>query len=406
MPEPLLSVVVNTLNAAKYLEAALRSAQGIADDLVVVDMHSDDATREIAERFGARIFLHPRTGGYVEPARNFAIGQARGTWVLVLDADERLDDGLRRNLRGFLNTDPEANAFTIVFRTLAAGRWLRGTGWGPDREQHLRLFRRGHVHWPPRIHSLPKVSGQVEALPIPGAAIEHLNFPELRDFVARLEPYSGQEMQALAESGIRWTPERMLSDAVEELYSRYQPQLDGVHSLVFASFMAFYRFLTWARLWEREGCPDAELPPDPDALFRKLARLARGQSHVAEGVSAVSGAWNDEGGWRWLQRTALLRVDPDRLATPARLSLGFLGPPARAVAFPLVVSVRCGSWASNLRLGPEASGMLEVPLAASTAPVDIQVECSSAFVPERVGLGSDGRELAVRLQRVEWGAAS
>ncbi len=401
MEAPLLSLVVNTFNAERDLESALRSAEGVADELVVVDMHSEDGTREIAAKFGARIFLHPRTG-YVEPARNFAIAQARGTWILVLDADERLDDALRRGLRSLLTCGPNADAFSIVRRNYAAGRWLRGTGWGPDREQHVRLFRRGSVEWPDQIHARPKVSGRVESLPLLGAAIEHLNFRELRDFVARLDKYTEQEMRLLADSGVRWTPQRMLGDSIEELRSRYQPHLDGVHSLVFASFVAFYRFLSWARLWEREGYPDAPLPRDAEALFHELARLAH-RAAPAAGVSVVSGGWDDEGSWRWLQRRAVLRVEPDRLAEPTRLRLTFRGPPAGAVAFPLVVSVRFGAKAPfDLRLGPEASEAVELTLPASTSPLEIEVECSAAFVPERMGLGSDGRELAVRLLGVEW----
>src|ERR1043166_1643983 len=93
-PPPMtdISVVVNTLNEEKNLPACLESVRW-ASDIVVVDMHSNDRTAEIATKAGCRVFQFERTG-YVEPARNFAIAQAKHPWVLVLDADERVSPGL------------------------------------------------------------------------------------------------------------------------------------------------------------------------------------------------------------------------------------------------------------------------------------------------------------------------
>src|SRR5438876_8216512 len=87
-----LSAVVNTFNEEAHLPACLESLRW-ASEIVVVDMHSEDRTAEIAAAFGCRVFQHERTG-YVEPARNFAIQQAKNSWVLVVDADERASPGL------------------------------------------------------------------------------------------------------------------------------------------------------------------------------------------------------------------------------------------------------------------------------------------------------------------------
>ena len=83
----MISAVINTLNAEKTVERALRSVKPWVDEIVVVDMHSDDATVDICRRYTHLVFPHERTG-YVEPARNFAIDKAAGPFILVIDADE------------------------------------------------------------------------------------------------------------------------------------------------------------------------------------------------------------------------------------------------------------------------------------------------------------------------------
>src|SRR5688500_11736752 len=99
---PKVSVIINTLNEETNLPDCLESVRW-ADEVVLVDMHSDDRTMAIAGEFGCRMFSHERTG-YVEPARNFAITQAQHDWLLVLDADERVSPGLAQWIKENLDT--------------------------------------------------------------------------------------------------------------------------------------------------------------------------------------------------------------------------------------------------------------------------------------------------------------
>src|SRR3989344_1654842 len=92
-----ISVVINTLNEEKNLPRALTSVKSFADEVVVVDMYSDDKTQDLARKFGAKVYEHERTN-YVEPARNFAISKATGEWILILDADEELQTSLREEI--------------------------------------------------------------------------------------------------------------------------------------------------------------------------------------------------------------------------------------------------------------------------------------------------------------------
>ena len=93
-----ISVVVNTWNEEKNMGRCLESVKEFAEEIVVCDMESTDKTVEIAKKLGAKVYSHKLTY-YVEPARNFAVSKATGSWILVLDADEELSGSLTRKLK-------------------------------------------------------------------------------------------------------------------------------------------------------------------------------------------------------------------------------------------------------------------------------------------------------------------
>ena len=88
MPRIALSMIVK--NAATTLRACLESARGVVDEIVIADTGSSDASAEIAQEFGARIFCIPWENDFAV-ARNRALAEVHADWVLVLDADEVLD---------------------------------------------------------------------------------------------------------------------------------------------------------------------------------------------------------------------------------------------------------------------------------------------------------------------------
>ena len=89
MTQPRLSVILITKNEAHNIEDCLRSVQGLADEIVVVDSGSSDGTVEIAQRLGAQVTVTADWPGFgVQKGR--ALARATGQWVLSLDADERV----------------------------------------------------------------------------------------------------------------------------------------------------------------------------------------------------------------------------------------------------------------------------------------------------------------------------
>lgn len=137
-PETLTACVI-VRDEEGRLPACLESLS-FCDEVVVVDSGSRDRTREIAAEAGAQVFESPWRGFAAQ--RNVALDRASGSWVLEVDADERVSPELAAEMRALLD-DPPAGVrmAAIPMRDLFLGRPLGPSARYP-RYRH-RLFRRG-----------------------------------------------------------------------------------------------------------------------------------------------------------------------------------------------------------------------------------------------------------------------
>ncbi len=147
MADPLLSVTVIALNEAHRIERCLGSV-GFADERVVVDSGSSDATVALAQACGARVLETADWPGF-GAQKNRAIDAAQGQWVLSLDADEEVDPELARAILAVLarvvRGEAVADAFWITRSSRYCGQIIRFGDWRNDRV--LRLFRRGRARF-------------------------------------------------------------------------------------------------------------------------------------------------------------------------------------------------------------------------------------------------------------------
>jgi len=143
MNQPFLSAVIISFNEERNIARCLESLEGVADEVLVVDSGSTDATVELAKSFGARVLHHPFEG-HIEQ-KNWAAGQAQGEWLLSLDADEALGDELKVGIAHWKTQDSESDGYAFNRLTSYCGHWVRHGGWYPDRK--LRLWRAGCAVW-------------------------------------------------------------------------------------------------------------------------------------------------------------------------------------------------------------------------------------------------------------------
>ena len=185
-----ISVVINTYNAEEFLAEVLESVKEF-DETVVCDMESTDRTVEIAQAYGCRVVTFPKDGiQIVEPARDFAIHQTTHPWVLVVDADEIVTPALRTHLYKLLREDTSMAGYSISRHNKLIGRFTKQSG----HDYVLRFFKKDLTTWPPTIHSLPVIQGEVARLP-QSCELMHLEDQNLYQWVKKMNDYTDYEME-------------------------------------------------------------------------------------------------------------------------------------------------------------------------------------------------------------------
>jgi glycosyltransferase involved in cell wall biosynthesis len=240
-------VAVVTLNEEERLRACLESVVW-ADEIVVVDAGSSDKTMAIAREFTDRALFRAWEGYGAQ--KNFALGQCRGDWILSLDADERVSDALREEIRAALVSGGPEVGFYLPRQNLFQGRWVRHGGLYPDWQ--LRLFRRGRGAFVERaVHESVRVDGPAGRM---GAPLVHESYRSIGDAVARLNRYSDLAAMELALAGQGGRLVDLLIRPAWRFVSMYLLRagfLDGWRGLVLAALHAHYVFLRAAKVRER-----------------------------------------------------------------------------------------------------------------------------------------------------------
>ena len=186
-----VSGIVHTRNSADTVERALATLRWV-DELLVVDMASDDGTLAVAERLADRV-LHAPVVARVDDVRNQFLAGATHEWIFVLDSDEYLAADAAEQVAALVRTHGNrVDAFAIPRFNYIAGQVMRGNGWYPDHQ--VRLFRRGMVRWRDGHHLPPEVLTGPDRLlhlsPPECLHIHHLNYRDLRHFVRKQVDYA------------------------------------------------------------------------------------------------------------------------------------------------------------------------------------------------------------------------
>jgi glycosyltransferase involved in cell wall biosynthesis len=261
---------INTLNEEDNIAAVL-AALAWADECLVVDAGSTDATVEIARRQGARVLVHPFENFAAQ--HTFADSQCRTDWVLVLDADERLSAELASSLRqlqqegGGDETNGGVHAYLMARRAWYMGRWIWHSGWYPDWK--LRLYRRSHTRWEGELHERPVLMGAAAGATrrLQGDLL-HYPFRDRSEHDARIERYTDLAAAADFRRGRRlplWRWALAPPAAFLRTYMLQQGFRDGRAGWVIALQAARYVRLKQAKLraWRRHPPGDGNFPLGP-----------------------------------------------------------------------------------------------------------------------------------------------
>lgn len=244
-----ISAVVITRNEANNIERCLQSLQ-FCDEIIVVDSHSNDATRDLATRYTNQVFTRD-WAGYADQ-KNYAVGLAQHEWVLSIDADEQVTEELQQEILQEIQCSSDRSdcvAYTVPRQTIHSGRWIRYGGWYPNRL--VRFFKKTAGHWVgSEIHERWQPSGAVKDL---RCHLKHYSFENFADQVARNNTYSSLGAELLRRNGVKASLFKLVTKPTWKFVETYFLKLgllDGMPGFVIAISAAYSVFMKWAKLWE------------------------------------------------------------------------------------------------------------------------------------------------------------
>jgi glycosyltransferase involved in cell wall biosynthesis len=241
-----ISAVVITLNEERRLAAALESVR-FCDEVLVVDAHSIDRTREIAAAAGARVEVRAWEGFTAQ--RNSAVAAARHDWVLAVDADERVTPALRAEIEALRTAGFTQAGYRIPRVAFFLGRWIRGTDWYPDPQ--LRLFDRRRGRWTGGlVHESVRVEGPVGRL---RHELEHHTYEDIADHMETIDRYTTLWARQAHAEGRRAGPLDGCVASTWAFIRNYVVRggfLLGEAGLTVSTFNAYYVYAKMAKLRE------------------------------------------------------------------------------------------------------------------------------------------------------------
>ncbi|RKP56495.1 glycosyltransferase family 2 protein [Pararobbsia silviterrae] len=239
---PTLGVALISLNAAARLAPCL-AALSFADDIVVIDGGSHDATQQIAREHGARVIVEPVWPGF-GAQKNRAIDALGTDWVLSIDTDEIVTPALAQAIAAAIR-QPSADVYALDRLSSFCGRWIHHSGWYPDWVP--RLFRRGAARFSDDlVHERLVFDARCERL---AGKLMHYSYEDFDTVLRKLDAYSSAGARQRFAAGKRGGFGKALGRgfwAFVRTWILRRGFLDGRAGFMIAVFNAetvYYRFL-------------------------------------------------------------------------------------------------------------------------------------------------------------------
>ena len=251
-----LSAVIICLNEEGNIGAAIESL-AFADEVVVVDSGSTDRTMEIARSKSARVLEH--TFENYGSQKNWGLDQCTYDWVLVLDADERINTELGKEIAAKLQNPGDHAAYSIPRRNFFMGQEVRYSGWQNDRVIRL-VDRRRARHTETAVHEKVRCQGPVGQL---RHKMDHYTYQDLNSYLRKSWDYAILGAIDRYPSHTKVTAYHLWLKPVWGFIKKYLFQLgflDGRIGLIIAMQYSNYLFYRALNLWRLQEGEKIEQP--------------------------------------------------------------------------------------------------------------------------------------------------
>ena len=246
-----ISVVVLTKNEEENIKECLKSVRQLADEIIVIDDHSQDQTREIAKENGAKVFIRSLSNDFSNQ-RNFGLKKAKGDWILFVDADERVTKSLAVEIKSWIGevgpgSDLSYDGFNVRRKDFVFGKWLKNGESG--KIKLLRLGKKSAGLWKKPVHEVWDIGGVIKEFDSP---LLHYPHPTVSEFLTKINEYSTLRAQELCKKGKRVNFLEVIGYPLAKFFKNlfwHLGFLDGLPGFLHAIFMSFHSFLVRSKLW-------------------------------------------------------------------------------------------------------------------------------------------------------------
>lgn len=249
-----ISVITITYNEERNITDCLESVKW-ADEVIIVDAHSSDHTREIAQRYTNKIY-QTKWVGYSE-AKSFALNYVINDWVLWIDADERVTPELAREIQTLLKFPNTFAGYEVGRKAYFLGRWIQYCGWYPG--YVVRLFKRGGAQFTSsKVHEKINLNGPIGRLK---NDLIHLTDDTLYHYFNKFNRYTTLAAQELLQAGKKFSLYDILIRPLFMFIKMYFVRLgflDGMHGLILSMLSSAYVFTKYAKLWDIARTSDSK----------------------------------------------------------------------------------------------------------------------------------------------------
>lgn len=244
-----ISAVVITHNEEDNIKDCLQSISW-AEEIIVIDAHSDDSTVEMSMKFTDKVYL--RKFDNFSAQKNYGLSKASFDWILSIDADERVTEGLRKEIEETIQNQPTGkNAFFVERLNSMYGKFV---SYGqPDYQ--LRLFRKTVGRFEQPVHEEVRFVGEAGYLT---NKLIHYSMRNLSEHLIKINQYTDLEIKILAEKGVKinlcglpwFFLARPLLRFIES-YFLMKGFKDGIRGFLLSINSMFTEFIKYAKYWEK-----------------------------------------------------------------------------------------------------------------------------------------------------------
>lgn len=242
-----LTAIIPTGNEINNIEEVIASVD-FADEILVADSYSTDGTYEKAKKLATRVIQ--RTFDDYSQQKNWAIQQAKHEWILLVDADERVEEDLKEEILSILAASDRDKivAYWIGRKNHFMGEHVRYSGWKNDKV--IRLFRKSKCYYNGKpVHEEIIAEGKVGKLK---NKFYHNTYASMDQYIEKINRYAWWQAKEFDSKTGRLTGFHFIVKPLWKFFKHYILQggfRDGVVGLTISYIQGYTVFMRYAKLW-------------------------------------------------------------------------------------------------------------------------------------------------------------